>query len=484
MSALISYSQLEEDFSPTPSGWTLSQGANFQTLANGNGVILTAGVGGNNPAVVGTPAVNRTSGTVKICLDIWAVKTSDINTPVAFPTATYMDVLFVKSSVTTANDAEVQANIYARLDNYLLPSSGGNTCFTFTFPDNVGADFKIFLSFHFDGIQQSTKYEIDNINISGADDACSGSACPPTALDDIFSRGNPEELSVPIVLYGSNTNYPVQATGFVDATGTDNDQNDTYTHLRWELVAQPSNGSVTISPDGTATVTRNDHTVAQVVFTYRLCDDGADDNFATTVDNLCDLATVTVNFAVAIVTPVNIINYSGYRNGSDAVIKWTTTFEGNNKGFEIQRSTGSQNAYTTVAFVNSKAANGKSGVSLNYEFKENNNATAITWYRLVQVDLDGARKVFAVKAIRGLESTDKMLVYPNPATGGSTNVLFGSSSVRDITVTDISGRLVNKWSGYKNDNLSVKGLHAGIYFLTVTDVNTRKKSVEKIIVSE
>jgi N-acetylmuramoyl-L-alanine amidase len=59
----VLHAQLKEDFSPNPTGWTLSQGAKFEKI-NGNDIIITPGVGGNNPAVIGTPVVNKTSNTV------------------------------------------------------------------------------------------------------------------------------------------------------------------------------------------------------------------------------------------------------------------------------------------------------------------------------------------------------------------------------------------------------------------------------------
>ena len=144
--AIMSFTQLQEDFDPAPSGWLLSQGANFQNIGTMGGVV-TPGVGGNNPAQIGTPAVNKTSHTFEVCFDIYAY-TSNLNSQIPFPCNTYVDILFVKSTVTSASDAALPANILARVDNYLLPAGGGNSCFNFTFPANVtDATFKVFLSF-------------------------------------------------------------------------------------------------------------------------------------------------------------------------------------------------------------------------------------------------------------------------------------------------------------------------------------------------
>src|SRR5690606_26738631 len=95
--------QIEEDFTPFPSGWILSQGAGFSTL-NGNNIVVTPGVGGNNPARIGTPSVNRTSNTFQVCVEVSAYN-SNLKNAIPFPCNTYMDVLFVKSSVADAKDA-------------------------------------------------------------------------------------------------------------------------------------------------------------------------------------------------------------------------------------------------------------------------------------------------------------------------------------------------------------------------------------------
>src|SRR5690349_12584706 len=95
----ITQAQLEEDFDPNPTGWILDKGAKFENL-NGNAIVLTSGAGDNVPSVIGTPAVNKTSNTVKVCLDIKAYE-SNLNSQIPFPcNPTYADVLFVKSSVT------------------------------------------------------------------------------------------------------------------------------------------------------------------------------------------------------------------------------------------------------------------------------------------------------------------------------------------------------------------------------------------------
>ncbi len=476
---IAAHAQLEEDFSPNPTGWTLSSGAGFGTVGSGNSVITTPGVGGNNPASIGTPAVNKTSNTVKVCFDIWAY-TSNLNTQIAFPCATYADILFVKSSVTTANDAQVAANIYARQDNYLLPTNGGTTCFTFTFPAAVTAsDFKVFISFHAGCTQSGTKYILDNVTISGVSLICGGTNCAPVALNDIFNRVSSTETTFNGALYGSNLNYPGGFT--VDATGTDNDQNDLYPHLQWSRLTQPVNGSITVNSDGTITVTRNSTSVTQLTFTYRLTDDGPDNDFSTTADNMTDDATVTINWPPAGSLPVTLVNFNGSRNGSTVTLTWTTDIESENTGFDIQRSNGN-GVFETIGFVATKAPGGISSMPINYQYRETNTATGNTYYRLSQVDKDGTRTVSTIKGIRGMQDNARMTVYPNPAQSGNMNVLFGSSAVRNIVITDLNGKTLKQWNDYHDDNMVITGLRSGVYILIATNKGTSEKLMQKLVV--
>jgi hypothetical protein len=108
-----------------------------------------------------------------------------------------------------------------------------------------------------------------------------------------------------------------------------------------------------------------------------------------------------------------------------------------------------------------------------------NNSNAISWYRLVQVNKDGTRSILPTLAVRGLEDLKKMLIYPNP--GSMVNVLFGSSSIRDIVVTDLSGKQIKRWNNYSDDNITISGMQAGMYMLQVIDKNTAQKTVSKIL---
>jgi hypothetical protein len=481
--AIAVQAQLDEDFTPNPTGWILDQGAQFNSV-NGNDAIVTPAGGGNNHARIGTPAVSKTSNTFKVCYDIF-LYTSNLNAQMPFPCNTFMDVLFVNAAVTTSNQAEMPANILARVDNFLLATNGGSNCFTFNFPPAVVAtNFKVFLVFHAACQQTGLKLVVDNVKISGVDEVCAGATCPPSALDDVFNRASPSELSFDAVLYGGNINYPAPGTKAVDNGGTDNDPNDTYAHLKWTLVTPPlpADGTVVVNADGTCTITRNSTAVSQLTFVYQLCDDGADDNFATTGDNLCDNATVTCTWP-SIGLPILLADFSAIRRDAIVTLKWTTHTESNNSRFEIQRCVAGA-AYQTIASIASKAVGGNSDVSLQYEYSESNLSKLVLSYRLVQIDKDGTRTIYGARMVHGMDGVSKMILTPNPAAAGRCTIIFNDVQSRDIVISNLNGKIVQRWTGYAQTNLQVSGLAPGMYLVQVIATATADKQTQKLIVTQ
>ena len=81
-----------------------------------------------------------------------------------------------------------------------------------------------------------------------------------------------------------------------------------------------------------------------------------------------------------------------------------------------------------------------------------------------------------------MQDNARMTVYPNPAQSGNMNVLFGSSAVRNIVITDLSGKILKQWNDYHNDNMVITGLRTGVYILIATDKGTSEKLMQKLVV--
>lgn len=464
--------QLEEDFTPAPANWILANGYSIQDV-NGNNVVLSAA--GNNPGTIGTPIVQRAAGitTVTYCFDVFGYTPQDGLG--ALPCATTIDLYFTSTTVNNGNDLDETdpTKVFGTVKGLAIPAAGGRVCQSFTFPASVTAtQFRVFMVINRPDCIGNTRFAFDNFSINGLSEVCTGTACAPVALPDNFIVAAPLP-SANVVLYGPNASYPAPPAGYlVSANGLDNDPNDAYAALTWTLQTPPTNGSVTMNPggQGTATVTRNDLSITQVTFIYQLCDPNGN----------CDTALVTVIFPAGGALPVSLLSFNGNRNNSMVSLRWVTANESNNAGFEVQRIVNGE--YKTVGFVNSKADGGSGSTQLSYVFNEVSNTNAVSWYRLVQVNLDGTKKILPALAIRGLEDLKKMLVYPNP--GSTVNVLFGSSSVRDISLFDLGGRQIKRWSNYSEDNLTISDLQAGMYMMQVIDKNTARKTISKLLISK
>jgi hypothetical protein len=461
--------QLEEDFTPNPPGWIYAGGFSVHNV-NGNDVVLSSN--GNSPGSIGTPEVQKSTGatTVNVCFDVFGYTPGTGFT--ALPCAATIDLFFVNTSVNTTNQIdETDPNIvYGSVKGLPVAAAGGKVCNSFTFPSSVTAtSFRMFMVVHEGCDMGSTRFAFDNFVITGLTEMCTGAACAPVALPDVFLVGAPVP-TVNVVLYGPNSSYPAPPAGYlVSAGGLDNDPNDAYAALTWSLQTPPTNGTVTVTPGGTATVTRNDLTITTVSFIYQLCDPNGN----------CDTAAVTVNFPGGGALPISLLNFTGNRSGNNVTLRWTTTSESNNAGFDVQRMVNGE--FKSIGFVNTRANDGTSSLQLQYQFNEININSAVSWYRLVQIDKDGTKKVLPSLAIRGLEDLKKMLIYPNP--GSTVNVLFGSSSIREVWINDLGGKQIRRWNNYSDDNLTIEGLQTGLYMLMVVDKNTGGKTISKILVN-
>jgi hypothetical protein len=180
--------------------------------------------------------------------------------------------------------------------------------------------------------------------------------------------------------------------------------------------------------------------------------------------------------------PVHFSSFTAMRSNSSSVsISWTTAMETNNKGFNIQKNVNGE--WRTVAYVPSQAANGNSASALTYNYTDINTEKGITQYRVQQVDLDGKFAYTDIRAIRGDGNLAKVVVYPNPSSDGKVNIVFeDNSSLRDIIVNDMQGKVIKSFKGISNNILVIERLTTGFYTIKVTNRTTNASSVHKVVV--
>ena len=113
--------------------------------------------------------------------------------------------------------------------------------------------------------------------------------------------------------------------------------------------------------------------------------------------------------------PLTLTSFrAGVRGEATAVLSWATAQEENNSHFDVERSADGR----TFQAIGRVAASGRSGPG-SYELADPTPLTARAYYRLRQVDRDGA---FAFSPVTSVSPADRepaqLAVYPNPSPGG------------------------------------------------------------------
>lgn len=181
--------------------------------------------------------------------------------------------------------------------------------------------------------------------------------------------------------------------------------------------------------------------------------------------------------------PVKLHSFTASRKSEKVDLTWVTASEDNNRGFELQRMLGT-GKWSTVAFIFSQADGGNSTSNLTYQFRDDNNYSGISQYRLLQIDLDGKVKYSDIRSVRGQAQANKTLVFPNPGFNGTVNVIFEDGTAkRSLALTDMSGRMIRQWNNFTDNSLQVSNLKPGMYNLRIYNTETGVQSVEKIVIA-
>lgn len=176
-----------------------------------------------------------------------------------------------------------------------------------------------------------------------------------------------------------------------------------------------------------------------------------------------------------VVLPVSLIDFAVYKNGNEAVLKWKTLLETNNKGFGIQKSNDGIN-WVNIGFVNE---HGNSAVEIDYQFTDADPYEGRNAYRLRQVDLDGNQTFSTIENIN-FESNSSYKIANNPGRGIYEITMLAGAEKLDMTVLDMSGKTIyRKTTNAGNQTLDISNAAAGIYWLRIKKGNNL--FIEKLI---
>lgn len=171
--------------------------------------------------------------------------------------------------------------------------------------------------------------------------------------------------------------------------------------------------------------------------------------------------------------PVKFSFFKGNCDQGKTFLKWQTVSEINNDVFVIEKSL---NGKDFVAYGKLKGA-GNTNITKDYSFIDRIKADALVYYRIKQIDYDGAFTYSEIVSINPCETEDKtiLLVWPNPSKG---ILQFNYNTVKgekfsQLEVVNSLGQ-VESIQSLENDNeiiegsLNIEQLKKGIYVLRLT----------------
>ncbi|WP_113660914.1 T9SS type A sorting domain-containing protein [Pedobacter nanyangensis] len=180
--------------------------------------------------------------------------------------------------------------------------------------------------------------------------------------------------------------------------------------------------------------------------------------------------------------PVTLRDFSAALVKGQSTLSWQTVSETKNKGFEVWRANDDMK-FSAIGFVDSKAQNGHSSEVLNYSFIDRTAKVGENYYKLKQVDLDGAEQQFGKIVNVKLSFDDQSIVaFPNPTTKYVT-VNAGSTDYSAVKyeLFDLSGKKVlSEKAKAIQQEISLNGLPSSIYYLRISKNNELQKTVKLI----
>jgi len=168
--------------------------------------------------------------------------------------------------------------------------------------------------------------------------------------------------------------------------------------------------------------------------------------------------------------PVELSSFTFIISAQNINLKWSTSSEQNNLGFDIERKTITEN-WSKIGFIKGQ---GTVHFPSNYSFEDKNLQTGKYYYRLKQKDNNGNFEYYSLTGYAEIGIPFRNNIsqnYPNPFNPVTRiNFEIPKDSRVNIAVFDLSGRLIKtivnefKTAGYYTIQFDASGISSGVYF--------------------
>ncbi len=184
-------------------------------------------------------------------------------------------------------------------------------------------------------------------------------------------------------------------------------------------------------------------------------------------------------FSYESVLPVTLFNFRGEIKNNQSLLTWSTANEINNKGFDVELSHDNK-TFSSIGFV--AASKTSTGVN-NYSFTDAKLLSGSSYYRLKQIDNDGASRYSTVVKLDF--SKFAWNIFGNPSVSNTyIQLQTETQSSISVQVVSINGKVIqtiskgNLAQGTYNIPLSLANAPHGIYVIKLLiDKNSYTKKI-------
>ena len=265
-------------------------------------------------------------------------------------------------------------------------------------------------------------------------------------LDNVVSEGyweiNPSATSG---VAGGTYTVKLEGEAISLATST----NASYTDVRVIKSPDPHTSWILQGDHGAATGTNSDFTVSRT--------------------GMSGYSYFAMAFPSAAPLPIELVSFAANCEDNNTVaVNWTTASEHNSDYYTVEKSRDG----STWNVLKTIPAAGNSTQLINYSVADASDINGTVYYRLTQVDVDGASKVYDIVSTNCFAEKElTLLAYPNPSNGQFTvkieNALGGKYA---LAITDMQGKAIDEQSidlesGTTVVKLNPLGLQPGVYML-------------------
>ena len=168
--------------------------------------------------------------------------------------------------------------------------------------------------------------------------------------------------------------------------------------------------------------------------------------------------------------PIELLNFTGKLQSENVKLNWSTSFEQNSKGFEIEKSLDGIN-FRKIGFV---AGAGNSNTIRSYSFTDPQRAVEFNYYRLKLVDVDNTFDYSDVVLVKNAFGKQDVYLAGNPVIN-NINIQFAKTPNSKVAVSiyDMKGRRIYEasYNNYTQTSIQIntadKLLAHGVYSVKV-----------------